>query len=690
MEDKFIGKRLDGRYEIRELIGVGGMAMVYKAYDNTMDRIVAVKILKEEFASNEDFLRRFKNESKAVSMLSHPNIVKVFDVSIGDLLQYIVMEYIDGITLKEYIEQQGKLEWKDAVHFVVQILRGLQHAHDKGIVHRDVKPQNVMVLANGTIKVTDFGIARFARGGQRTITDKAIGSVHYISPEQARGDAAADKADIYSVGVMLYEMLTGQVPFQADSAVSVAIMQLQREPKPLHEIDEQIPLGLEQITMHAMQKDANRRYHSASEMLCNLEEFKKDPEMTFEYSTFVDNDPTKYVADVVESTEEQPQDEQEQPVAEKTPVIPILAGVAVTFVVALIILCLIFIPKLFGKTGTEVVIPDFAKYTLVSGEEGDANAVYEPLTYQELLDNADLNEKFKFAYEWEYNADYEYGEIYDTQPGANRKVKKGSEVTVYVSMGQVLAKVPDVYGKSETLAITELKAEGFNPIVVEMPDENVADGMIIRTEPERGTSVYSGTDVTIYVSTGEATKYVELPNVIGLYEAAAKKEIEDAGLRVGTVTKVNSSKPAGVVVSQNPSTNNTAQVGEGTTVNVEVSNGIVEYEFSVKVPIPDDYKATTGYVSAWINNGNEMYAESTKINLKNPTDYTFKFKTTESNLKVVIKLSDDKKNYDDYLELTVDCKKGSYSATKTFDYPKAVKEHTPSSSAISSNTSSLS
>ena len=228
--DRYIGKKLDGRYEIKEIIGVGGMAVVYKAYDSIEDRIVAVKILKEEFVSNEEFTRRFKNESKAIAVLSHPNIVKVFDVSFGDLIQYIVMEYIDGITLKELIEKQGSLRWKDAVYFTIQILKGLQHAHDKGIVHRDVKPQNIMVLSDGTIKVTDFGIARFARSEQRTITDKAIGSVHYISPEQARGEMTDEKADIYSVGVMLYEMLTGQLPFVAESAGSVAIMQLPREP----------------------------------------------------------------------------------------------------------------------------------------------------------------------------------------------------------------------------------------------------------------------------------------------------------------------------------------------------------------------------------------------------------------------------------------------------------------------------
>ena len=228
--DKYTGKRLDGRYEIQELIGVGGMAVVYKAYDTIDDRTVAIKILKDEFLGNQEIIRRFKNESKAIAVLDHPNIVKVYDVSFGDRLQYIVMEYIDGISLKEYLNQQKEIRWKEALHFTMQILRALQHAHEKGIIHRDIKPQNIMLLQDGTIKVTDFGIARFSHSETRTMTDKAIGSVHYIAPEQARGDLTDDKADIYSVGVMLYEMITGQLPFEADNAVSVAIMQLQADP----------------------------------------------------------------------------------------------------------------------------------------------------------------------------------------------------------------------------------------------------------------------------------------------------------------------------------------------------------------------------------------------------------------------------------------------------------------------------
>ncbi len=229
--DKYIGKRLDGRYEIHELIGVGGMANVYRCTDTLDDREVAIKILKDEYLNNEEFIRRFKNESKAIATLSHPNIVKVYDVSFGDMIQYIVMEYIDGITLKEYFDQQGIIEWKEALYLTSQVLKALQHAHEHGIVHRDIKPQNIMLLQDGTIKVTDFGIARFSDKATRTMTEHAIGSVHYISPEQARGEATDGKSDIYSVGVMLYEMLTGKLPFDADSAVSVALMQLQSTPK---------------------------------------------------------------------------------------------------------------------------------------------------------------------------------------------------------------------------------------------------------------------------------------------------------------------------------------------------------------------------------------------------------------------------------------------------------------------------
>ena len=281
--DKYIGRKLEGRYEIQELIGFGGMAVVFKAWDLLERRYVAVKILKDEYLQSEDFKRRFRNESKAIALLSHPNIVRVLDVNFDDHIQYIVMEYIDGITLKEYIEQQKVVRWKECIHFTIQILRALQHAHDNGIVHRDIKPQNVMLLENGTIKVMDFGIARFARETGKTMSDKAIGSVHYISPEQARGEATDEKTDIYAVGVMMYEMLTGQVPFDGDTPVSIAIKQMQIEPRRPTSLNPEIPIGLEEIVLRAMQKDPQLRYLTAAEMLRDIDEFKHNPDVVFEY-----------------------------------------------------------------------------------------------------------------------------------------------------------------------------------------------------------------------------------------------------------------------------------------------------------------------------------------------------------------------------------------------------------------------
>ena len=336
-------------------------------------------------------------------MLSHPNIVKVYDVSYGDKLQYIVMEYVEGITLKEYIEQQGVISWKETVHFTTQILRALQHAHDKGIVHRDIKPQNIMLLENGTIKVTDFGIARFSRSETRTMTDTAIGSVHYISPEQARGDITDDKSDIYSVGVVMYEMLTGQLPFQSDNSVSVAIMQLQTDPVKPREINSSIPEGLEQITMRAMQKNPKDRYQSAAEMILDLEEFKRNPSIKFDYSYFVDNEPTKFVdktapvtvpmansSDTRVMDNPQPAPEETNKTTEKNKMIPILSGIVIGFVavLAIVLICLysftdvfnrkLTVPKLINKNYAEEILgnDDYKNFVIKVNEV--QNSFYEP------------------------------------------------------------------------------------------------------------------------------------------------------------------------------------------------------------------------------------------------------------------------------------------------------------------------
>ena len=650
--DKFVGKRLDGRYEIKEIIGVGGMAVVYKAHDNLENKTVAIKILKEEFVSNEEFLRRFKNESKAIAMLSHPNIVNVYDVSFGDLIQYIVMEYIEGITLKEFIEHEGSLRWKDAVHFTIQILKALQHAHDKGIVHRDVKPQNIMVLSDGTIKVTDFGIARFARSEQRTMTDKAIGSVHYISPEQARGEKTDEKADIYSVGVILYEMLTGRMPFQAESAVSVAIMQLQRDPQLPTEINGSIPLGLEQITMHAMQKTPERRYQSSAEMLCDLGQFRKDPSLTFEYPYFIDSSPTKFVGGV--GVEEEVKTAKEPEAREKNNIIPILAGVATAFVIALVVLLVTTFSQ--WKTGDEIKCPDFVGKTL-----------------SEIKDNEEYKENFKFEEKWEFHEDYDYGIVYEQSKTDGENLKKGAKIILYVSKGQSTRKVPDVSGKTEAAAVSELKSNGFKTKIVEIADEDTEKGLVVKTDPARTTTVAEGAEITVYISTGKPIKNAKVPDVVGLEKADAEKEIKDEGFVPEIVEKAIYFKdryyPIGYVFAQEPA-KSSEELPEGSTVKIYVCSG---YEFDVEFELPSDLKDGKYTIELYDESGKMIHKGDTISSAAVHGKYkTEKVVTKRENLIVTIMLDDGEELYKLY-DFSIDNKSGKSSKWKEYgndSYPK--------------------
>ncbi len=610
--DKYLGKRLDGRYEIQEILGVGGMAVVYKAYDNIENKIVAIKILKEEYTGNDEFLRRFINESKAIAVLSHPNVVKVFDVSFGDLIQYIVMEYIDGITLKEYIEQSGPLSWNEAVHLTLQILRGLQHAHDKGVVHRDIKPQNIMLLPDGVIKVTDFGIARFARSEQETITDKAIGSVHYISPEQAKGEKTDEKADIYSVGVMLYEMLTGKLPFQAESAVSVAIMQLQKDPTLPRDINGSIPLGLEQITMHAMQKEGVRRYKSAAEMLCDLETFKKNPAVTFDYDYFVDDSPTKYMPDSISGEAEIPvgktgSSKSAAPVKQrKSPVIPILLGVTVTFIIAVIVVML-FAFKIFTIKVPETELPSFLGKT-----------------QEEILSNPDYQEYYNFKWEQKYNSDYDAGQVCEQTPEEGKKVKKNVTVTLTISLGQKKLSFPDVYGKTLIQAKTLLENEGFNTDKIKVeyePSPDVELDHITRTNPLAKQDVASDCEITIYISSGPPEENVKLPSLLGLNKEDAEDKLNRAGLVLGEITEIYSSAPAGFVCSMDPDPATTPEVGNGTAVNIVVSKGVMP-PISFTVDLLPYEGAGTVTIALWYD-GNPVSGAEGVVNLATQNEYTF-------------------------------------------------------------------
>ena len=558
--DKYIGKILADRYEILELIGIGGMAYVYKARDKAEDRIVAVKILKDEFLANEEFIRRFRNESRAIALLSHPNIVKIYDVLFGEFVQMIVMEYIDGITLKEYIEHQKVIRWKEAVHFTVQILRALQHAHDKGIVHRDIKPQNIMLLQDGTIKVMDFGIARFARTEPQTMTDKAIGSVHYISPEQARGERIDEKTDIYSVGVMLFEMLTGQLPFQGESPVSVALKQIQDVPKKPRDINPKIPEGLEYITLRAMQKDPANRYQSAAEMLRDLDTFKRNPEIKFSTEMLVD-EPTRHFSAVAP---EEP--DYEDPYEKRSAVVPVLTGIAFAFVVS----ALLFVIGIVWINNPFEVVADFDMPDLRGMTYEDAVAQYSNL-------NIVVTKR-------DYSDSYPKGQIYEQNPRANRSVKENTTVQVWVSEGTKIIPLPDFLNTDGELAEKSISDLGLVPIVTEQYDDQVTEGYVISQNPVSTTELRLGDTVEIVVSLGKEDETTLVPDIRGISLSDARRVLEEYHLKLGEQTNVPSDKPDGIIVGQ--SLDPKTRVPAGTAIDVEVSVQENEDQKQLVIPVP--------------------------------------------------------------------------------------------------------
>lgn len=567
-KDKYIGKRLEGRYEIQELIGMGGMANVYKAYDAIDDRTVAVKILRDEFLGNTEFLRRFKNESKAIAVLSHPNIVRVFDVSFTGSVHSIVMEYIDGITLKDYIERQGVLTWKEAVHFTLQILRALQHAHDKGIVHRDIKPHNIMLLQNGAIKVTDFGIARFARSDVKTITDRAIGSVHYISPEQAMGESTDEKSDIYSVGVMLFEMLTGRLPFEADTAVSVAIKQIQTQAQRPTSINPSIPEGLEDITIRAMQKDAARRYRSAAEMISDIEKFKENPSIHFQYKYLdVENSASKNkkMRRVIDETRE----DENMRLRRKTPYIPILTGVTLAFVLASagFIFLMLRLNNPFEKVD-DIPVPVLVGKKLETAilQHDDVDIVADP--------------------EYVFTDEYAKGVICEQQPKASGpNIKVGSTVRVKISNGPKIITLENFTGKDAVQAMQKLREDGLEVVEEREYSTEVPPGTVIYTDPSKGSTISSGTTVTVYVSDGPKESNIEVPSdLIGMDIEEANRYLEITTLRIGKVTEEPSDQPAGTIIATSP------EVGtmqpKGSVISVVISKGGGK-KIQLNVPLPN-------------------------------------------------------------------------------------------------------
>ena len=664
--DKYIGKRLDGRYEIHELLGVGGMAYVYKAYDNIEKRWVAIKILKEELAGNSDFLRRFRNESKAIAVLSHPNIVKVYDVSFGDRIQYIVMEYIDGITLKQYIEQQGEIKWREALYFTVQILRALQHAHEKGIIHRDIKPQNIMLLEDGTIKVTDFGIARFSQAETQTMTDKAIGSVHYIAPEQARGGYINDKADIYSVGVMLYEMLTGQLPFVADNAVSVAIMQMQAEPTPPSRINPSIPKGLEEITMHAMEKNPAQRFPSAADMLEDVERFRRDPEIVFHYGEQVDRAYAGTSADIYGNVQQNaaPQkyndnyEYEEEYVRSKNGA---RASNIIKGIVAAVIVVALVVGGIFGwrylqnlttstnKTSDEIVLPNFVGKIYASDIE--SNSEYADLTFEITYGNVPSKQP---------------GEVLRQTPAAGMTVKKGKTVSLTVNGEAEQVVVEDVKGYKQQDAYDELKALNLSPKIQAVADDDTAVGYVVKTDPAAGSTVSTGTTVTIYVSSGPSTESAVIPNIVGYQYSAAKEELEAAGFVVTAEYDDESDKDENTVLSVSPNEGEKAKKGSVVTVTVSSGKG-AQKDVYYDIPLP-------GGVSDDLTM--KIYVDGTLIETRtvNPSTspYSNMTFTGKGRANLVITLNDQQ-----YITAEIDYTTQSINVTSQQSYATPEPEPTP-------------
>ena len=671
--DKYLGKRLDGRYEMRELIGVGGMAYVYKAYDAVDDRTVAVKILRDDFLTKDEFVRRFRNESKAIAILNHPNIVKVLDVGFGEKLQYIVMEYIDGITLKEYLDQRKDIRWKEAVHFTVQILRALQHAHDKGIVHRDIKPQNIMLLSDGTIKVTDFGIARLTRSEMQAtaVGNKAIGSVHYISPEQARGEITDEKTDLYSVGIMLYEMLTGRLPFEADNAVSVAIMQMQSEATVPHLINGEIPEGLEQITLKAMQKDTVKRYQSAAEMLSDFDEFKKNPSIKFEYTYFEDETPTRYVDAITrirgDVTDDNDATDEDNAPKNKLSLIAIL-GVATAAVVLIGVLFLLLWNYLNGQNGAEEFVVDSfigQNYETVNQDPNYSKYIVEKVPAKS--ENAKPGEIWK----------------QDPAPGSRTKSNK---LTLYYAPVEKIA-VPEIAPGTLLTEAESMLSDFAVKKEYETSDQYEKD-TIIRIDPIPGTMLDAGAELTVYVSSGaEPAEPIIMPNIMGIKLEEAIYRLEQAkfiNVKKEPV-RVNDSRPENVVIATNVTIGD--EYMPDTEIILTVSSGCKDVEIVVDLSEIDEVVDIQFFFSAQLDAEMSAKYRGIKPSLLPNGELKFTANRTISEYEVSIAISPAGANqYKTYAIYKVNAKEGVLDENGTIIYGyQGSGSTTPDDSTSSSN-----
>ena len=592
--DKYIGRLLDNRYEILEVIGTGGMAVVYKARCHRLNRLVAIKILKDDYLQDEEFRRRFHSESQAVAMLSHPNIVSVYDVSSSINADYIVMELIDGITLKQYMEKKGVLNWKETLHFAIQIGKALEHAHSRGIVHRDIKPHNVMVLKNGSVKVTDFGIAR-VMSQSNTLTKEALGSVHYISPEQAKGGRVDSRSDIYSLGVVMYEMMSGRPPYDGESPVAVAIKHINGGAAMPSTLNPNIPGGLEQIIMHAMAVDPIERYVSTTKMLADMDAFRRDPGMLFDYNVPpLDEviriqkpplilDPERPRTDAQRAVQRKtgtppppprrksaaPADEQrraqqrrarqEEERRSNVATIAIIACSAV-MVLAILIALLVFWRDGFGTKPELIEIPNLL------------GANFEELKKDQSFPfELQINKR-------EFNSEYPEGQIYNQNPLPGDKYAKGSIIAVDVSLGAApeIKTMPNLvpgWKQKEAEEMLGTLLLDLDIKIVEEHNNDVPAGEVIKTEPAADTPLSVGHEVTLYVSLGAEPG--TMPNLVGKEREDAEAFLSDAveQLKLDVVYEdvMEPEVPAGCVVRTDPAADVEIKTGEKITVYVNIA-----------------------------------------------------------------------------------------------------------------------
>ena len=576
--DKYIGKMLDNRYEILERIGIGGMAIVYRALCHRLNRYVAVKVLKDDYAVDEDFRRRFHTEAQAVAMLSHPNIVTVYDVSRTQDVNYIVMELIEGMTLKQYMQKRGQLSWKEALHFSMQISKALIHAHSRGIIHRDIKPHNIMILRDGSVKVADFGIARLS-STQNTLTQQTLGSVHYISPEQAKGSSIDARTDIYSLGVVMYEMLTGRLPFEGENAVSIAIQHISSIPLMPREINPDIPVGLETITMKAMNPDLEKRYQFAEQLYEDLETFRKNPDVDFSEQDlqFQPDDDGKR-----EQKKQETRQATEPPVSTLTPVsrrgdlskeeyrdnsrrartVSILSGM---FLVILFILGIFlylwhsWFDNMFSEPET-MAVPNFVGAKL-----------------EDILANPAYTDNFNIIPTYEASESVTEGLVMNQNPMANRSViksEKKADIKLVVSSGTTVIVLPPLVNTDYRDAIIQLNKLGLNHEESFVKSEDVTEGYVISMIPAEGAEMNAGDTVFLEISTGPEIKFVDMPQLVGDTISTAQAKLEGLELVVGSITERPDDAPAGTVTWQSRSAGDSVQ--EKTKINLIISSGPVE------------------------------------------------------------------------------------------------------------------